>query len=83
MEKLEENPDMKVAKRVLLNQEHSGSSFGLVSRMIFEFSKKGPEFYEMITPVTEIDKETQEVIDQKKIENKILMEKYNRLEKTK
>ena len=30
--------------------------------MIFEFSKKGPEFYEMITPVTEIDKETQEVI---------------------
>jgi hypothetical protein len=75
MEKLEENFDMKVAKRALLNQEHSGSSFGLVSRMIFEFSKKGPEFYEKITPVTEIDKETQEVIDQKKNENKIIMEK--------
>ena len=51
--------------------------------MIFEFSKKGPEFYEMITPVTEIDKETQKIIDQKKIENKILMEKYNKLGKTK
>ena len=83
MEKLEENPDMKVAESVLLNQDHSGSSFGLVNRMIFEFSKKGPEFYEMITPVTEIDKETQEVIDQKKKENKILFEKYNKMGKTK
>ena len=75
MEKLEEDSDMKVAKRALLNQGHRRSSFGLVSRMIFEFSKKGPEFYEMITPVTEIDKETQEVIDQKKNKNKMLMEK--------
>ena len=83
MEKLEENSDMKVAERVLLNQDHSGSSFGLVNRMIFEFSKKGPEFYEMITPVTEIDKETQEVIDQKKKENKMLFEKYNKMGKTK
>ena len=74
---------MKVAESVLLNQDHSGSSFGLVNRMIFEFSKKGPEFYEMITPVTEIDKETQEVIDQKKKENKMLFEKYNKMGKTK
>lgn len=37
----------------------------------------------MITPVTEIDKETQEVIDQKKKENKILFEKYNKMGKTK
>lgn len=82
MESLDSNQDFKEAKKILSSQDHSGISFGIVSRILFEFSKKGPEFYEMIVPKMEIDKESQEIINQKKIENKILMEKYNRLEKT-
>ncbi|HBP43456.1 MAG TPA: hypothetical protein DD621_02060 [Clostridiales bacterium] len=82
MESLDSNPDFKEAKKIFCSQDHSGISFGIVSRILFEFSKKGPEFYEMIVPKMEIDEESQKIINQKKIENKILMEKYNRLEKT-
>lgn len=83
MEALENVPDMRKAKEIIEEQGHSGASFGLVTRMVFAFSKKGPEFYEMMIPREVRDEETQKIIDQKKIENKILMEKYNRLEKTK
>lgn len=45
MEVLNEFDDVNIAKKILLNQDHSGMSELIIRNFVLIFSKRGPEFY--------------------------------------
>lgn len=69
MEMLENGATLDEAKEVLDGQDHSGASYGMVRNIIFSFSKQGPEFFEY-TAMGDISPEGQQIIEQKKMENR-------------
>lgn len=71
-----ENGSLEDAKKLINEQGHSGWSYGIVRRNIFEFSSKGPEFWEY-TAEGEIDAETRKALDEKKKENAKLEALYS------
>ena len=50
MEALENNMPIQEVEKLFLNQSHSGTSFSRVKKIVYQFSKRGPEFYFTVTP---------------------------------
>ncbi len=73
MEMLENGATLDEAKNALDEQDLSGASYGMIRNIIFSFSKQGPEFYEH-TAMEDLSPETQQIIEQKKRENRQLKE---------
>ena len=74
MEALDKGEPMENVQQMFKNQGHSGMSSALVRNIVYSFSSKGPEFFEA-TAENDIIPEVREAIEQKKQENKALMEK--------
>ena len=73
MKSLNENGSLIEAEQILNKQGHSGTSLDEVMNIVFEFSKKGPDFYEDATRYVlnqEIGKEKARKISDKRTENK-------------
>ena len=54
MEALENNMPIQEVEKLFLNQSHSGTSFSRVKKIVYQFSKRGPEFYFAVTPQKDI-----------------------------
>lgn len=78
MEKLESGVTLDEVVEAFDAQNHSGASAGMTRRIIFSFSKRGPEFWEQ-TEYGEITPETRKIIEDKKQEN-IELEGLNTLD---
>lgn len=77
MEQLDKGESFEKVKETLDSQDHSGASYGMVTRIIFEFSKRGPEFYEQkVASEYKISDEAKQIIEDKKKENAELEEKH-------
>lgn len=76
MEVLDSNDDMEKAFDLLKerDQYHSGGSIGAVTKLIMNYSKRGPEFCEMID-ADRMTPQYQERINARKAENAKLAEK--------
>lgn len=68
MEKLESGATLDEAKELLYSQNHFAVWYRVVRNIIFEFAKRGPEFYEH-TARGEMSADTREIIEEKKKEN--------------
>lgn len=73
MEKLESGATLDEAKELLDSQYYSGSLYGIVTSIIFSFSKQGPEFWEHIAH-GKLSPEIKMAIANKKKENAELAE---------
>lgn len=73
MKALKSGATMEEAKEILNKQNHSGASYALVRNILFNFSDKGPEFYEATADV-EISDNIKKAIEEKKKENILLAE---------
>lgn len=72
MTEIDKSGDFLTAKSIIDKANHSGASYGMVMRVILNFSKKGPDFYEYMEPEYSKSPETKKVLDQIRKEN----EKY-------
>ena len=54
MEALENNMPIQEVEKLFLNQSHSGTTFARVKKIVYQFSKRGPEFYFTVTPQKDI-----------------------------
>lgn len=70
MQALEDNKPLGEVVNIN-NQNHSGNSVGVAQRIVFSFSKKGPEFIEALFN-EELSPELKEKIEKQKQENKTL-----------
>lgn len=70
MKELEKTGDFAKAKKVIDNANHSGASYGMVMRIIVNFSKKGPDFYEFMEPEYSKEPKTKAFLDKLREENK-------------
>ena len=70
MKVLEESGKFEDAKKVIDDADHSGASYGMVMRVIVNFSKKGPDFYEFMEPEYSKEPKTKAFLDQIREENK-------------
>ena len=72
MKCLEETGSLIKAEEILKKQGHSGISQDEVIKIVFEFSKNGPDFYEDVMRYVEhrkIDEETAKKVSDKRTEN--------------
>lgn len=69
MKELENSGDFAKAKSIIDSAGHSGASYGMVMKIIVNFSKKGPDFYEFMEPEYSGDKKTQEFLNKLREEN--------------
>lgn len=76
MEKLESGATLDEAKELLYSQNHFVAWYRMVRNIIFEFAKRGPEFYEH-TARGEMSADTREIIEEKKKENAELEALHN------
>lgn len=81
MTKLENGTSMEEAIQIFNNQHHSGLSNASVRRLLFDFSSKGPEFWEA-TAYGEIAADDRILIEAKKQEN-IQLARNNQQKSTK
>lgn len=71
MQALEDGKPLEEVINIYNNQGHSGGSAGTTQRIVFSFSKKGPEFIETLLN-DELSPELKEKIEKQKQENKTL-----------
>ena len=71
MQALEDGKPLEEVINIYNNQGHSGGSTGTTQRIVFSFSKKGPEFIETLLN-DELSPELKEKIEKQKQENKTL-----------
>lgn len=76
MEKLESGATMEEVKEMFDEQGHSGTSAEMVRSVMFDFAKRGPEFYES-TAWKELSDEDKKAIAYKKKENTVLDKLHN------
>ncbi len=68
MEKLESGASLDEAKKLLDSQDHSGFTSAMTKRIVFAFSKRGPEFLEYVDK-DYLSSEDRKAIEDKKREN--------------
>ncbi len=71
---LKNGASMEEAAKLLEKQNHSGSGFHTVRRIILEFSNKGPEFWEATSPYIEMSSSEKQMLEAKKQENAQLIQ---------
>ena len=76
MKTLKSGKTIEEAKEIFNKQNHSGASYAVVRNILFDFSDKGPEFYEA-TADKEIPVEIKKKIEEKKKENEELIALHN------
>lgn len=74
MTALENGASMEEAAKLLEKQNHSGSGYHTVRRIILEFSSKGPEFWEATAPYIEMSSSEKQMLEAKKQENEQLIQ---------
>ncbi len=79
MEKLESGAPLEEVIDLYKEQGHSGASASMVRRIVFDFSRRGPEFYEAAV-ARELDPEDRKILEEKKRENARLAELHNPME---
>ena len=73
MTALENGASIEEARQMLYKQRYSGEAVSTIRNILFEFSKKGPEFWEA-TADEEISPENKKVLEAKKQENAQLIQ---------
>lgn len=74
MESIERNVSLEESEKILHNRGHSGFTYGEVVNVVFNFSKKGPEFYEKSAYYEYMSKDIKKLVEEKKKENQQLAE---------